>query len=83
MTRTKIIRQPRPEHQCKCCNTKISEKPQIEKVTVDGISYKVYRWQDGTNVESPCSCFGSTFRAHSTEYCPWLKKRSKHVAQSG
>jgi len=47
-----------------------------ETVTVDGIPYKVHRDRDGSTVDSPCACFGSTYRAHSTFACPWLAKRS-------
>jgi hypothetical protein len=54
------------------------EAPDTEVVTVDGISYKVHHWRGrGTTVETPCSCFGSKMRAHSTENCPWLARRAK------
>ena len=49
-------------------------------VIVDGIQYTVTRYYDakgfaGTTVDSPCACFGSKMRCHSTEACPWLAKR--------
>lgn len=68
---------PRAAYRCKACKQMVPEKPRVEKITVDGISYKRYHWVDGMTVESPCSCFGAPLRAHNVpfEQCPWYKKR--------
>ena len=61
---------------CKCCKQPIPEKPRVQAVTVEGISYKRLHWPDGSlTVETPCQCFGSYHRMHSTIACPWMKKR--------
>jgi ribosomal protein L21E len=36
----------------------------------------VHRDANGTTVNSPCKCFGSPTRTHSTTECPWLKFRT-------
>ena len=63
---------------CPTCKQDVPEKPRVEVITVDGISYKRFHWSGGMTVESPCTCYGATNgRAHSTDRCPWLKKRMK------
>ena len=59
---------------CKCCGQAIPEKPRVEVVTVEGISYTINHWEMGRTVDSPCSCFGG-FRCHSTHNCPWMEQR--------
>lgn len=59
---------------CKTCKRPLEEKPRVEVITVEGISYKRYHWSWGMTVDSPCSCFGG-YRAHSTHACPWMKQR--------
>lgn len=61
---------------CPTCKQHVPEKPRVEIITVDGISYKRFHWKDGMTVESPCQCFGG-MRLHSTTDCPWQKKRDK------
>jgi hypothetical protein len=62
---------------CRTCKQVVPEKPRVEKITVDGISYKRFHWKWGMTVESPCDCFGAPYRAHSEPLasCPWYKKR--------
>lgn len=61
---------------CKTCKGRgVVVVPDVEVVTVIGISYKIHRTKFGSWVDTPCSCFGSLMRVHSTVYCPWAKKR--------
>lgn len=47
---------------------------------VEGIRYSVTRFFDehgslGRTVDTPCECFGSRMRCHSTDECPWVLAR--------
>lgn len=49
---------------CRTCRQPVREKPVI-----------VHRFKNGsTVVEASCQCFGTTFRLHSSESCPLLRR---------
>lgn len=66
---------------CSTCKQTIPEKPRVEVVTVEGISYTINHWEMGRTVDSPCSCFGG-LRCHSTHACPWMAQRLALKAMS-
>lgn len=52
-----------------------------EVVTVEGISYRVYRGENGSTIETPCACLGHHQRTHDNVDCPWLAQRTERIAE--
>ena len=50
-----------------------------EVVTIEGISYRVHRTEEGSTIETPCACLGSHTRTHDNIYCPWMAQRTEAV----
>lgn len=50
-------------------------------VTVEGITYRVHRNENGSTVDTPCTCFGMPQRTHNNVHCPWLAQRAERVEE--
>lgn len=60
---------------CRTCRQPVREEPTREDQSRNGVRVIVYRFKNGsTAVDASCQCFGHTFRLHSSENCPLLRR---------